>query len=725
MRTFESLNPGSLPQDFDAHLHGEEPIVDVQELEGRIAVSFAFPGFYRSLDRRVVDGKKVDFTQLNIAATGFFAESGKPLLPAFSRYVQIPPNCDYKVESEVGQAMKFDNVVVLPAQEMLTDNPEAPEIFEYDRDHYASDTLYPHEMVQVQGPFMIDDYKALLVTVVPFQYNAKKKQLLGYGNITLSIELVPSAVDLDEPPASPELNREGFGNFFLNPGRGITERLSLGAAIDAPVARVYGYEYLIIYYERFRAAAEQLMNWKIMKGLSTVMVSIDEVGNTVGAIKNYIRARRRSPGSRLRYVLFFGDVDMIVSEFIPGGPFGDNRTDYYYSTPRDAAGARDLVMPWISTGRIPVRNADQAADVVHQIIAYEMHPPGLAAFYKKMAFAGYFQGDKIATKAYVKTMETIRSRLVAAGYDVERIYVSQTGHVERYIDGAPVPADVVAAMVDPATATAKLVNAATEGRLMIAHRDHGSPDGWHMPPFSRADLNHVTGHMPSIFYSVNCLTGMFDLPVGAESFAEKLLRITRGAPSLIAATRESHTWLNDALMKGLFDAIWGGVLTTFPGANASYPVHHQRLGDILNYAKLYLPISLAGGLDFVKDHFEIYHTVGDPTLGVWARKPLGIRLQAQVIRRDLHIRLDRLPPDAVLTIWYGERFLRRLTPTSSYTRVSLPRSVWSKANQLSVCFWAPGCRFRRVKPKVARLVPDRLPTWEEVSKEVAEPVLVS
>ena len=718
MRQFRSLAPADLPMGFDAQIHGEEPLVEVEESKTRIIVRYTFPGFYESEDSREVEGDQMHFTQIDIASTGFLAESGKPLLPSFGRYIQIPFNCDYKVSVRKGQAVKFEDILLMPAQEILTDFATEEELpLEYDRDLYETDTLYPEELVKVTGPHIIDDYNALLLHVVPMQYNPAKKELLGYSNIRVTIDLTP--IDLGDavegpPPVDPGMNREAFGNLFLNPRRGISDRL------DVRVDRVTGAdwfalgpEFLIIYHQTFKGAAQDLLNWKQMRGLRTEMVSIDSIGNTVDQIKAYIRGRR-SGRSRLRYVLLFGDVDMIASydtSAEPWGPpppphfWGENITDFYYSTPRDPTGKDDYIMAWLSIGRIPVRTAAEGRQVVRKIIDYERRPPRDPDYYERMTFAAYFQDtgsgswtpDGKATRAYMKTMEAIRQPMLAYGFDVERVYVAETANVQFYKDGTPVPADVQAAIIDNATATTRLVDATTRGQLVIGHRDHGNEDGWHRPPFEKVHLGSVSGTAPSLFFSVNCLTGKFDLVAPTESFAEEILSMSGAAPSLVAATRVSHTWLNDALMKALFDASWGGVLPTFPSATASYPVRHNRLGDILNYAKAYLPVSMSGSAEYVKDHYEIYHIVGDPTLEVWRDKPLMARISAWIDGTDLHIKLYRVIKDSVITVWANGKQIKRLEPSSPYVRLALP---WSATQQkVSVYFWAPGYRFRAIRPR--------------------------
>lgn len=469
-----------------------------------------------------------------------------------------------------------------------------------------------------------------------------------------------------------------------------------------------GPEFLIIYHDAFKNAAEKLAKWKNMCGLRTETVSIVTIGNTVSSIKKYIRNRRRSYFSRLRYVLLFGDVDMVVSETIPGGTFGTNITDYYYSTPKDPVSSTDVVLPWLSTGRIPVRTLEEGMDVVNQIIRYEKNPPCDPEYYRRMAFGAYFQDDwpqdGKANRKYMKTMEAIRERMITVGFDVERIYVSNNPNPQEYIDGTPLPAEVKNSIVDGSTATDMMISTTTEGQLITGHRNHGSPSGWSHPTFSTSHLNTIMSEYPTMFYSINCLTGKFDLSGPTESFAEKILRIKGGSPSLIAASRVSGTWRNDSLIKALFDAMWAGVLSTFPGSTASYAVKYNRLGDILNYAKSYLPVAHSGDYAGIKDHFEIYHVIGDPTIEIWKADPILIDLRAQKIRDYLSIILSSCPKGGVVTIWDRDKMLKRIEPSSQHIKIPLRDILLSPLTErkriVSVCFSAPGHRFRQVNVRI-------------------------
>ncbi|MCP4123235.1 MAG: hypothetical protein GY751_15890 [Bacteroidetes bacterium] len=744
MREFKSLNPQGLPDDFDSEFHGEVPIVTIREANRRITISYTFCGFYLSDDSQKTEESNFPFQQVNIEATGYIGKSGKPNLPSFGRYVQIPFGCDYQFSVYKKESVEFDDILITPAQAELSDDPNQEYVFEYDKDFYASDQLFPTEQVKISGPFEIDGYTALLVHICPFQYNPAKKKLTGYANIEVTIDISEKGDGDEHPLPDPQNNMEAFGNMFLNPRRNIERRLEVDPNIRLfpPFLEPAGPELLIIYHNTFKKAAQKLAQWKNMRGLRCEIVMIDAVPNysnasndetRVAALKTYIRKAKKTKIlngrfliPRLRYVLLFGDVDMIASETISddqasGGAWGPvNISDYYYSTSKDPANPTDIVFPWLAIGRIPVRTSEEGVDVADQIIRYEKNPPCDPEYYRRLTFAALFQDKKNyldtcdgrASRAYMRTMEYIRERMVSLGFDVQRVYVTDCPNttMDFYSDGSAVPQDVKDAVVDSASATNMLISETSEGQLIIAHRDHGIKEGWHMPSFERQHLSDITSDVPSLFFSLNCQTGWFDRDTNKESFAETMLSMKGGAPSLIAATRNSSTSHNDEMMKALFDALWTGVLPTFPDSStASYPVKNNRLGDILNYGKSYLPV-VSSYDKYNKDHFEIYHIIGDPSLEVWKDEPVMIDLKAIYVKQGrnkgwLSIKLSSCPRGCVITIWHASRLIKRIEPSS--TQISLPVKdliffhPGRPPQPVYVCFGAPGHRFRQAKISLA------------------------
>jgi hypothetical protein len=697
--------------DLDASVIGKAPLIKIDEVSDAIKISYTFPGFYLSEFTTTIDDEDLAFQEVKIAATGFVAESGKPLLPSFGRYVQIPPFYNHTVTVEKSDSRVFDDVLVLPAQELLTDDAQGKGLLEYDHVLYGTDVLYPENVEHISGPYFLDDYQVLLAHIRPIQYNPVKKQLVGHGSVEVTIELSPMEdMDLPYPEYAredPVTAQEAFGNLVLNPRRGII-RWFESRFIDRALPPMIEHQtrYLVIYDDKLRKSAETLANWKNRRGMPTETVSAAAVGGTSVEIKRYIR-QRRGQTPRLRYVLLLGDVNMIPTEVCDlRGLEGPNATDYYYSTPRDPEGPSDLQLPWLSVGRIPVRTAQEGMDVVKQIVDYEKNPPKNPRYYRRMTFAAFFQDtekrdpvpDGRASREYVKTMERIRTHLTDIGIVVTRVYVSEHSRPRYYRNGAAVPREVIQSIVSDSQARRMLKRLVSQGQLIVTHRNHGNEDGWGRPRFDVSDLNQMRPKHSSIFYSINCLTGSFDLSGSMDCFAEVLLKKNGTAPSLVAATRESHTFLNDDLMEALFDALWPGIIEGFPGGNVSYSVKSRRLGDILNYAKSYLLTRISHDVRYVRDHLEIYHLIGDPTLELWKHKPRVIDMDVSVQGRQLLIVLSDCPCDSVITIWHNDRLIKRLEPYDRIMRISLVDQVPVRAarTRIDVCFWAPGYRYAEV-----------------------------
>jgi len=423
----------------------------------------------------------------------------------------------------------------------------------------------------------------------------------------------------------------------------------------------------------------------------------------------------RNVGSNLRYVLLLGDVDQITPENING-----ICTDHYYFTPRDSdPNKKDYVLAWVSGGRIPIRNASEAMCVINQIIQYEKNPPIDLNYYNRIVTAAYFQDDSQQDgredRAYLSTMEGIRNHLVSVGKEVDRVYVSNNPNPLYYKDGTPIPQEVKNSIVNETTATQMLVEATNQGHLIIGHRDHGGASGWVKPSFGINNLSQITSTVPSIFYSVNCQTGSFDSTNPSQSFAEEILAKNGAAPSLIAATRNSGTWRNDSLIKAMFDAMFPGVLPTFPGNVAAYAIKNNRLGDILNYGMSYLPIAHSGDISGIREHTEIYHVIGDPTLELWGQKPKDIfikaSIKASVKGSKLIITLSECPQGGYLSLWIGNRLVKGIHPQSSNIAIPLNELVLLQIldkplfKKITICFAKFGYHFASIPVTLPVLTP--------------------
>jgi len=626
---------------------------------------------------------------------------------------------------------KRSNMKIRPAQENVKD--QVAGTVEFDRPTYQEDAFYPRRLVDESKPLYMDGYRVICLHVRPMQYNPVKQLLHCYSQIDITVTFSEHAVGRDDRSDRDETdlwtyldhrhNLEGFGNLLFNPERHYFTKAGLhppsvasaGPRPDLPA-------FLVIYADAFEKPARRLQTWKQKCGLDTGCVPVSKILKKTGrrnarrkqvnAIKAYIRERRGRPWSPLRYVLLLGDVNTIPTEerVLSGtaeAPLSDT-TDFYYFTHRDPRG-RECLLPWVAGGRIAARNEEEALAVVDQILRYERHPPDDPDYFARMTVAAYFEDrdkrgrqDGRANQAYMKTMETIRDHMISHGFEVNRVYVTNNRNPERYSDGTPVPLKVKEELIyktNGALATKKLIGLINQGQLIMGHRGHGDHQGWMDPPLRSDDLTKVASSTPSVFFSINCRCGSFDS--GRECFAEEVLALNGGAPSLIASTELSGTWRNDSMIKALFDAIWPGVIATYPVTTMQFPVKHCRMGDVLTYAKAYLLV--AHGVNaHTRKHLEIYHVVGDPTLHIWGSEPLPLRLRARIKKDLLVVNMNTCPQEAVLTVWFEEERLLKLAPAD--TRLAIPLRLLTELPEdalsttrdhtyrLSLYFSAPGHR---------------------------------
>ena len=775
----KSFRVDSAQQPVSGKLDGLEPKIVFGEEKGNppvLSFKYDFPGFlfyYENEKENIFSvsnakgTRNVAFTQIKIPGAGYLNEMDKPLLPSFGRYVQIP--FDHTFDSKrVLWTKKLDlnesedltretggEILVKRSGYELSDMSAAGggaaakswsrvrDDTDYEKDYfekfYGKTKPYPaaEDIVDVTGPFLIDGYNALLVHVRPFRYaNPRSVELEFFYSIHFEIGLKKNDATM---PDNQECHAGAYCNLFLNPKRGIEDRMATEPPMEQKTA-ADGIELLIVYANpNLKGPVQRLARWKKMKGLETKICDATELGTgekLIGNIKNKIVALRQKRESRLRYVLLFGDS----KDLSPGN---GQDSDYCYSIPEGCINGK-LAFPWLSVGRIPVANARDAEIVVEQIIKYEKEPPEDWEYYKEMAFCAHLEDsasfqekrkgrlDGRDSSNYVKTMEDISANLKCS---VEKIYDKEKGvKIENYLDGSPVPQEVDDLLEDDSgKAGGRLFDQLLEGKLIVAHRGHGAASGWVKPSLETQSLpkyflpralpsQSSSGEekveivpKPSIVFSINCMTGNF--AGETECLGEILLKLPFTAPSLIAPARSSDTWLNNAMMKALFDSLWPGILPTIRPDETPMAenwehngLKHARLGDIMNYAKAYLPIYQSKADSKIIDHFEIYHVLGDPSLEVWRKAPANKAISVAEQNGVIEISCGGqkgFPEDLVVTVFTKDRTdpenpekMARIRPepgSKTFSWDILSSGLFPEEVQ-KICFHAPGYLFKEMRP---------------------------
>ena len=161
-------------------------------------------------------------------------------------------------------------------------------------------------------------------------------------------------------------------------------------------------EFIIIAYPEFTLAAERLENHRIQRGMTTEVVTTEQIYNEfssgsqdVSAIRNFIKYRydNGAGSNTLKHVLLLGRGSYDYKDRIENNtnfvPIYESRnslhpiysysSDDYYAFMDDGEGTweesflGDHIMD-ITVGRIPVISSFEATDVINKIILYESDP---------------------------------------------------------------------------------------------------------------------------------------------------------------------------------------------------------------------------------------------------------------------------------------------------------------------------------------------------------------
>jgi hypothetical protein len=605
-------------------------------------------------------------------------EPGMPAIPRWRTLIALPEGADLDVspaeiliglnvgvnlvpyqEQPVDQAQQDELVPAEPPFDTFRDKP-----FVKNEDAYKKNELLPatDDICETRILGELRGLRIAQIECVLGQYNPATDQLTMFEGFDMNVSFKGGTGPI-----------RTFGSTRMNSPFESRSALVKQSVINASAVSKYlrpeslvnlvcrGEELLILTHPSFRAAADDLAEWKNAKGIATNVFEVNDGAgpgpDTNEQIDDFIEDRYDDCITRPSYVMLMGDAEFVPTFHLAtsGSPVTGSDFPYanYYMLPLLID-----VFPDFGVGRAPVDTLQQANDYVDKVIAYEKTPPSKASFYQKAAIASQFQccrtdvvQDGTDQRTFAEVSEFGRNSLLSQGYSVDRIYrltvdsaYTRDDTPRRWFDGTLIPA---ASGIAPGSGfgwngdTDDIVDAWNDGRFLIVHRDHGWPHGWGDPPFDSNTITQlVNGALQPIVWSINCASGLFDnetaggdygTTTGQVYFAERLLRKTDGgAVGVLGDTRNSPSWPNTALTRGFFDAVWPGTVPSFGPASSQ-----RRLADVLDHGKMFMlsQIGVPGaGVDLSSSISELnmWHALGDPTLEMWTKKPSRLSAVAEL-----------------------------------------------------------------------------------------------
>ncbi len=521
----------------------------------------------------------VEYLRVSLGKEAEMLEEGAPGLSQVCRSIIIPDDAEMAVNVLASQYEDVSGVQVAPSKGNLlrTVNPDdVPYTFGA---VYQSDAFYPGAVATLGEPYILRDYRGVVVEVKPLQYNPVQRTLRFYKSVTLEVVSAgPGRVNVLDRNIGPKEVVLPFHNLYKHHFLNYNPDLKYN-----PLDEIGNM--LIICHDAWLSNVQPLVTHKNSIGISTTAVGVSTIpgGNTSTAIKNYIQGVYNA--GDLSFVLLVGDAAQIATPTASGGS-----SDPTYSK---LAGGDNY--PDIMVGRFSAETAAQVDTQVLRTVEYENMPATAQAwFWKGMGIAssqGAGQGDE-GQADYVH-MNEIRGWLLAHGYtQVDQIYDNNGG---------------TAAMVSSG------LNA---GRGIINYCGHGSTTSWSTTGFSNTHIAALTNdNMLPFIISVACVNGQFN---GYTCFAEAWLRSTRNGEPIgaIGAYMSSinQSWAPPMEGQDEFNLL-------YTAATPSYYCY-----GTLCYAGSCSMIDGygTGGADM----FNTWHVFGDPSLRIigTVEPPTGIKV---------------------------------------------------------------------------------------------------
>jgi hypothetical protein len=606
---------------------GQQVAVSVESAQAAtVKLRAQSPGFLS--EQREVAG--TTYRRLMMPGAGISVEAGKPELPVIRRLIQIPLGASASVRNVRSDHQDLNNYTVFPSQGSMVEWYKAdPVDFIKDSGVYTRNRFYPDNIVMLGTPAILRGVQVVPVEIHPVQYNPVTRSLRIHSNITFDVTHAGAAAT-DSVERAEAAYTENIAPLL--------QRHILNYQVPS-LSKINKWktwpwfvklDYLIITHDDFFDAIQPLADSKRDKGLTVEVVKLSQIsssGPSADEIAAFIKKRYLRSFPRLSWVHYRHNHPSVYENSKKVG------TDLYYAT---MDGEGDF-LPDIAIGRLPGDSPEQIKAMVEKIVQYQRwyqartlcpHP----GWFNCVLLCGYFQdgnNDGVADRWFLQTSEEIHEYLRSVGYKCQTVYTATAGSPanKKYNDGVtPVPSTV---LFDGSTQA--VINGIDHGVFLATHRDHGdsrngpygSIDGWADPHFVAGDVGSLqnTGEYP-VFFSINCRSGWFDGETDQDGgstktdcLGEALLKATRsGASGFVGSTRISYSGYNDALAKGMIDALWADFDQTYTDLGSNH------LGDVLNFAKVYMaeqygyPDESSSLTTLIE--FEEFNLLGDPEMPV-------------------------------------------------------------------------------------------------------------
>ncbi len=524
-----------------------------------------------------------EMQSVGIADISLPNEKGLPNVPSYSRTIAIPQGAQAVLNVKSYEQQVIKNVNIEPSLGIQDENSEPDMNFTKDMKVYSEDAFYPADFASISAPSSIRGVDVVNVSISPVRFNPVTKEAVVYHNIEFEVEFIGGnghfGDDSFRSPYFDPILAQNILNYNSLPVIDYEARMQQWLRDGAD-----GAEYLIITpnNDGWAEPAQRLKEYRMKQGIITEVYRLDEIpATTTTMMKTWFHNAYNTWTIKPVAVLLFGDHNTNMSQGIPAEEvyhspsYGNCITDNQYS---DVTGD---YLPEMIFSRLVAADATEAAMLADKQIEYEYTNPNMdASTYNVPITALGWQTERW----FQLCSEVVGGYFRAHGKNPYRVNCIYQGTPGSIWSSAQNTTDVVSYFGPSGTnyipqtpdqlggfnggTPEQIVQAINAGTMLVQHRDHGLETGWGEPAFRNTHVAQLTnvGKMTFVF-SINCETGMFNLSSG-PCFAEAFIRRTyngqnAGAVGLICPTHVSYSFVNDALVWGIYDHFQPEFMPTF------------------------------------------------------------------------------------------------------------------------------------------------------------------
>jgi len=497
---------------------------------------------------------------------GVSQEKGYPQLPVFNRSIIIDNNALMALDVYDLEYQDIE-LPVAPSKGVITRNIDPATIPYVFDEVYNKNAFYPATPAELSDPYIMRDFRGIVVKTTPFAYNPATRTLRVYT--AFKIRVHAAGIDtLNTLNRSRTSISRDFVSLYEN------RFINWDSFRYTPVDDSFG-KLLVICHTNYMSTIQPYVNWKIQKGIPTELVEWSTIGTTATQLQTYIQNRYNADNS-LTYVQLVGDAPQIPTLSSGGGG----------SDPSFSLVAGSDNYPDIFIGRFSAETAAQVTAQINKAIAYERDVTTSDTWLSRALGIASDEGGSGGDngESDIAHMNNIRTDLLNYGYtSVDQIY-------------------------DPGASASTVTTNVNAGRGFMNYVGHGSNTSWVTTGFNNTNASALTnGTKTPFIMDVACVNGNF---VSITCFAEAWLRNANGGAVAMYASSINQSWSSPMRAQDeVTDLLIAEAKTTVGG------LYYNGSCEMMD----------AYGSDGV-NMFKTWHIFGDASLSSRTKTPIAMNV---------------------------------------------------------------------------------------------------